>query len=171
LAALGLGLLSLGVLISGCDRAGTAALQAYITEVKARPPAPIEPLPEIPSVDAFTFDPTDRRDPFVMDRQSAGAAQSDNSLAPDPNRPKEPLEAYPLTDLSMVGTMAQGGSLWALIRDKEGLLFRTRVGQYMGQNNGQIIEITEDTIRLVEVVSDLSGEWRESQQTIRLVEP
>jgi type IV pilus assembly protein PilP len=71
----------------------------------------------------------------------------------------------------MVGTMAQGGALWALVRDREGLLFRTRVGQYMGQNNGQIVEITENTIRLVEVVADLSGEWRENPQTIRLVEP
>jgi type IV pilus assembly protein PilP len=151
-------------------------LRAFIEEVKARPPAPIEPLPDIPSIDAFTFDPTDRRDPFSMDRQSSGPDAADNSLAPDPNRPKYPLEKYPLTDLNMVGTMTKDGTLWALIRTNEeppkpGLLFRTRVGEYMGPDNGQIVEITESTIRLVEVVADASGEWRENPQTIRLVEP
>lgn len=155
----------------GCERGGMGELNAYIEQVKARPAGGIESLPEIAPVDSFIFDPIGRRDPFVMDRQTTAAEKPDNGLAPDPNRPKEQLESYPLTDLAMVGTLGQGETLWALVRNKEGLIFRAQVGNYMGLNNGQIVEISPDSIRLMEIVADAPGEWRESPQTIPLRKP
>ena len=156
------------LLPGGCDRSGTQELRAYVDEVKARPPKAIEPLPEIQPVDAFIFDPDGRRDPFVMDTQTAAAARTDDSLAPDPLRPKEELESYPLDSLRMVGTVQQQDTRWALVRTREGLVYRVRVGNYLGMNNGQIVDITDDAIRVTEIVSEIPGDWRERSATLAL---
>ncbi|WP_373510057.1 pilus assembly protein PilP [Thiocapsa sp.] len=136
-------------------------------QVRARPPGPIEPLPEIQPVDSFVFEPGGRRDPFVMDTQTA-AAGKDNGLAPDPLRPKEELESYPLDSLRMVGTVQQQETRWALVRTREGLVYRVRVGNYLGMNNGQIVDITDEAIRLTEIVSEIPGDWRERSATLAL---
>jgi type IV pilus assembly protein PilP len=166
--ATGWWILLVAVLVWGCDRNGSQELRSYMDEVKARPPGAIEPLPEIQPVDSFVFEPAGRRDPFVMDTQSAAAAKSDNSLAPDPLRPKEELESYPLDSLRMVGTVLQQETRWGLVRTREGLVYRVRVGNYLGMNNGQIVDISDEAIRLTEVVSDAPGEWRERPATLAL---
>ncbi len=156
------------LLLWGCDRSGTQELRAYIDEVKARPPSPIEPLPEIQPVEAFFFEPDGRRDPFVIDTQTAAAAGADDSLAPDPLRPKEELESYPLDALRMVGTVQQQETRWALVRTREGLVYRVRVGNYLGMNNGQIVDISDDAVRLTEIVSEIPGDWRERSAELKL---
>lgn len=164
------GIALVSVLAIGCGGSDTSELSAYIEAVKQRPPAPVKPLPEIQPIDTYVFDPAGRRDPFIMDSVIAEAAapQEESSIAPDPLRPKEQLESYPLTDLAMVGTLYQQDTLWALIRNKQGLLFRVRVGNYMGTNNGQIVEITEKAIHLTEVLADSPGKWRENSAVIPL---
>jgi type IV pilus assembly protein PilP len=124
-------------------------------------------LPEIQPVDSFVFEPGGRRDPFVIDTQTA-AAGKDNGLAPDPLRPKEELESYPLDSLRMVGTVQQQETRWALVQTREGLVFRVRVGNYLGMNNGQIVDITDEAIRLTEIVSEIPGDWRERSATLAL---
>lgn len=167
----GLWIVLASLLSAGCERGGKGELSAYIEQIKSRPAGGIESLPEIAPVDSFIFEPTGRRDPFIMDRQTTASVKPDNGLAPDPNRPKEQLESYPLTDLAMVGTLGQDETLWALVRNKDGLIFRAQVGNYIGLNNGQIVEISPDSIRLMEIVADAPGEWRESPQTIPLRKP
>ena len=103
-----------------------------------------------------------------MDTQTATAAGADNSLAPDPLRPKEELESYPLDSLRMVGTVQQQETRWALVRTREGLVYRVRVGNYLGMNNGQIVGITDDTVRLTEIVSEVPGDWRERSAELKL---
>lgn len=167
-AGIGVPLVLVALHLWGCDRSGTQELRTYVEAVKARPPGPIEPLPEIQPVDSFVFEPDGRRDPFVIDTQTAAAAGTDNSLAPDPLRPKEELESYPLDSLRMVGTVQQQSTRWALVRTREGLVYRVRVGNYLGMNNGQIVDITDDTVRLTEIVSEIPGDWRERSAELKL---
>jgi type IV pilus assembly protein PilP len=164
------GLVLIVLISSGCEQSGMGELRAYVREINSRPPGAVEPLPEIQPVDSFIFDPAGRRDPFVMDGPSTDAAKSNNRLAPDPNRPKEQLEGFALADLTMVGTLQQDDTRWALVQTKQGQLFRVGVGNYMGLNNGRILDIDTDSVRIMEIVSDAPGEWRESPITIRLRE-
>lgn len=164
------GVLALVAVLLGCDTSGMGELRSYVEEVKRRPPSPVEPLPEIAPIETFVFEPADRRDPFVMDTQVAAAASQDNGLAPDPRRPKEELESVPLDSLRMVGTLQQDAVRWALVRTREGLVYRVRVGNYLGMNNGRIVDISDDAIRVTEIVSDAPGEWRERPATLALVE-
>jgi type IV pilus assembly protein PilP len=168
LAAAAVGALAL----AGCADSKLDELKRYTEEIKAEPPGPLEPLPEVQQVDTFVFEPGNRRDPFVMDDSSARAAApgTGGGLAPDPLRRKEELEQYPLDSLRMVGTLEQNETMWALIATPDGILHRVRVGNYMGQNNGQITRITENEIQLIEVVSDGPGDWRERQSGVDITQ-
>lgn len=158
------------LLLAGCGANNMGDLQSYVRNVNARPPGPIEPLPEIKPVETFVYEPGERRDPFQSDVQaeSEPLAATDSGPAPDPNRPKEELESYPLDSLRMVGTLEQDDTRWGLIRTKEGVVHRVTVGNYMGQNHGQIISIGLDAIQLNEIVSDAPGQWRERAATVAL---
>jgi type IV pilus assembly protein PilP len=85
------------------------------------------------------------------------------------NRRKEPLEAFPLEQLKMVGTLSQGNDTYALVRaDKT--LYRVKKGNYMGQNFGLITDVTESEIKLKEIVQDSAGDWAERQSVLPLLE-
>ena len=82
---------------------------------------------------------------------------------------KEPLEAFPLEQLKMVGTLSQGKDVYALVR-AEKTLYRVKKGNYMGQNFGLITEVTENEIKLKEIVQDSAGDWAERQSVLPLLE-
>jgi type IV pilus assembly protein PilP len=156
--------------LAGCGAANIGELEDYVDKVKAQPPEPLAPLPEIKQVDTFVYKASNRRDPFVMDRQSAQAiiAGPASGLAPDPLRRKEELEQYSLDSLDMVGTLERDQTRWALIRTPDGILHRIRVGNYMGKNNGQVTSINPERVQLIEIVPDGGGRWREKQAEVAL---
>ena len=159
--------LALGLVLSvtGCG-GGNADLDAYIAEVKSRPPQPLDPLPVMQQFETFEYAAQDLRDPFSNPLADAGGA--DNGLRPDPNRPKEPLEAFPLDGLDMVGTLGEGGTLIGLIMDPERVIHRVNVGNYMGQTDGRITSISEDRIELIELAPDGNGGWIERRAEVAL---
>jgi len=144
-------------------------LDSYINEVKARPGGRIEPLPEITPYEVFTYvaDAEGMRSPFVPDTpQAAGPAAG--GASPDPDRPAEFLESFPLDTLRMVGTLDINETVYGLIQTSDGLIHRVVPGNYMGQNDGRITEITESEIVLVEIISDGIGGYIERDAAIGL---
>jgi type IV pilus assembly protein PilP len=159
--------------LSACGSGELTDLEDYVERVKARQPGPIEPLPEIKQVDTFVFEPGDRRDPFVMDRESAQVLPemlAATGITPDPLRRKEELEQYSLDSLRMLGSLRQGDVIWALVTSPDGVLHRVRVGNYLGMNNGQVTRVSEQKIELTEIVPDGPNSWRERQAAIALSE-
>jgi type IV pilus assembly protein PilP len=144
-------------------------LDSYINSVKARPGGRIEPLPEITPYEVFTYvaDAEGMRSPFVPDTpQAAGTATG--GARPDENRPSEFLESFPLDTLRMVGTLDINETVYGLVQTSDGLIHRVVPGNYMGQNDGRITEITESEIVLVEIISDGIGGYIERDAAIGL---
>jgi len=144
-------------------------LDSYINSVKARPGGRIEPLPEITPYEIFTYvaDAEGLRSPFVPDTpQAAGSAAG--GASPDPDRPAEFLESFPLDTLRMVGTLDINETVYGLVQTSDGLIHRVVPGNYMGQNDGRITEITESEIVLVEIISDGIGGYIERDAAIGL---
>jgi type IV pilus assembly protein PilP len=156
------------LLLAGCGSSDLPKLEGYIAEVNARTPKPIEPLPPFEPIEMFAYEPADRRSPFVGERAEEIEVKEPSGLAPDPSRRKEELERFPLDSLRMVGTLRQEDGLWALIVSKDGILHRVSVGNYLGQNNGQVTDISEDEIQLTEIVPDGLGDWKERRSAIAL---
>ena len=90
-------------------------------------------------------------------------------LSAELNRRQEPLEAYPLDSMSMVGSVNKQGQPFALLR-VDNLLYQVKVGDYLGQNYGRITQIDETEIALREIVQDAAGEWIERPGTLQLQE-
>lgn len=97
------------------------------------------------------------------------ARQPNSLLAAEINRRKEPLEAYPLDSMSMVGSVTKGGRPYALLR-VDNLLYQVKTGDYLGQNYGKITRITETDVALREIVQDAAGEWIERNGALQLQE-
>jgi type IV pilus assembly protein PilP len=97
------------------------------------------------------------------------ARQPNSMLAAEINRRKEPLEAYPLDSMSMVGSVVKQGRQYALLK-VDALLYQVKVGDYLGQNYGKITKITETDVSLREIVQDAAGEWIERPGQLQLQE-
>ena len=97
------------------------------------------------------------------------ARQPNSVLAAEINRRKEPLEAYPLDSMTMVGSVVRSGRPYALLR-VDNLLYQVKQGDYLGQNYGKITKISETDVSLREIVQDAAGEWIERVGALQLQE-
>jgi len=143
-------------------------LEAYVAEIKARPGGRIEPLPEIKAYETFAYEPGDARSPFTPD--SPAASRADDGVRPDADRRREFLEGFPLDTLRMVGTLHLGGRLYGLVQTSDRLIHRVVVGNYLGQNDGRIISITDSAVQLLEIIPDGLGGYTERAASIGLGE-
>ena len=151
--------------LAGCGR-GTADLQDWVAEVKARPAPPLDPLPPLRTFPPVEYTADTLRDPFsapVGNRDAAGPR-------PDPNRRKEALEAFPLDALQMVGTIGTGANTIALVLAPDKVTYRVRVNNYLGQSDGRVASVAAERIEIVELVSDGAGGWLKRQASLALDE-
>jgi type IV pilus assembly protein PilP len=136
-------------------------------------------VPPIPEPKKFTPTPYQNDlsiEPFsnqklaqALKREASQATANAALVAPELNRRKDVLEGYPLDAIAMVGTMLPKGVPVALVRvDK--LLYQVRVGNYLGQNYGKVVKVSETEMVLREIVQDAAGEWIERQASLQLQE-
>ncbi len=143
-------------------------LKQFVRESDKGLPRKIEPLPAVKPFEPFAYEGFDLPDPFKP-RKIASEGKKDERIDKELTRRKEPLEAFPLEQLKMVGTLSQANEMYALVRaDKT--LYRVKKGNYMGQNFGLITDVTEGEIKLKEIVQDSAGDWAERQSVLPLLE-
>ena len=151
--------------LAACGR-GTDDLKVKVEEIKARKGAPLEPLPVPKNFELFEYTAHEVRDPFSPSLDpDVGVAGSEG---PDVNRPKEPLESFPLDTLDMVGTLGLVGAMTALVEDPDGVIHRIREGNYAGQSYGRVTAVHEDRVEFVELVPNGAGGWIERPAAIAL---
>jgi type IV pilus assembly protein PilP len=144
-------------------------LRKFVRESDKGLPRKIETLPAVKPFEPFAYEGFDLPDPFKPRKLAVPKEGAGGGVAPDLNRRKEPLEAFPLEQLKMVGTLSQNKETYALVRaDKT--LYRVRKGNYMGQNFGLITDVTDNEIKLKEIVQDSAGDWAERQSVLPLLE-
>jgi len=153
------------LMLAGCTR-GMSDLRDWVAQQKAKRGVPIPPLPVIKTFETFTYSDQDKRDPFSP---SPDELNQNNGPRPDEGRAREPLEAYSLDSLRMVGTIGMGANMEALIKDPGGVIHRVHKNEYMGQNYGRITAVSSDHVDLVELVSNGNGGWMERPASIALV--
>lgn len=158
---------TLAMLLGLAACSGQGDLHDWVAQVKARKGAPLTPLPVVKTFETFIYQDQDKRDPFEPAPPQANA----NSVAgphPDQNRPREPLEAFPLDSLKMVGTIGTKGTIEALIKDPQGVIHQVHAGDYLGQNYGHVTQVTAGEVDLVELVPNGSGGWMERDASVAL---
>jgi len=156
------------LLVAGCGGESHQDLRAWMQEQGKGVKGKLDPLPQVKPYEPFAYNAFDLPDPFKP--RKIEPVKGGSKLAPDLNRRKEPLESFPLESLQMVGTLQRGKSTFALVRTTDKDVYQIKVGNYMGQNFGVVVEINDGELRLKELVQDGAGDWTERSSTIQLDE-
>ncbi len=131
----------------------------------------VDPLPQVRTFEPVPYKGESMADPFVPSRivvaQAPAGGGGGGGAQPDLNRPKEPLEAFPMESIQMVGTLTQNQDMFALVRAGANL-FRVKKGNYLGPNFGVITGIEEGQISIKEVVQDSGGDWVERSTSLQM---
>ena len=165
-----------GALLAGCGASGQEELQQWMAEQRAATHPHVTPIPEPKKFTPQAYTEESGTDPFsnvkltqALKRESTQATSNAALVAPELARRKEPLEAYPLDSMKMVGSLIKEGHPVALLR-VDNLLYQVKPGNYLGLNYGKIVKVDETEVVLREIVQDAAGEWTERTATLQLQE-
>ncbi|MBS1147283.1 MAG: type pilus assembly protein PilP [Proteobacteria bacterium] len=153
--------------LTGCGGGGMEDLRTFVAETGKDMQGKIEPLPEVKVYEPFTYEAFDLPDPFKPRKLSTGGG---GGMQPDLTRPKEPLEAFSLETLKMVGVLSRKGVIHAVIKTPDNAIYHVKKGNYVGQNFGLITQIGDSQVSLREIVQDSAGDWSERTSTLILQE-
>lgn len=158
-----------GMLIAGCSDPRLGELDRQLAALRNDPgPLPSLELPGIPDHDVVNYLPSESRSPFQpRELDAPREVPADSLVMPRVDRQREPLEAYALSELDLVGTLTVGSQPSALVKEPGGQVHRLRIGNYLGLNHGRIVSITSSSILLVELVVE-QGAWVERNRQLTL---
>ena len=139
-------------------------LDQFIADTKKQPGGPVKPLPELKPYETYAYESSNARSPFMP----GGSGASSAGPRPDSRRNREFLEQFSLDTLRMVGTLRMADRTYGLIKTKDGLVHRVLPGNYLGQADGRVTEITPSKINVVEIVPDGLGGYMERPASLAL---
>jgi type IV pilus assembly protein PilP len=162
-------LIYLSLCLAACGGVEGDDLDKFMADAAKDMRAKVDPLPEVKPYVPLEYNADGQlNDPF---KPRKAQSTKTTGVQPDFNRPKEPLEAYPLESLQYVGSLSKDNLQYALIKTPDNSIQQVSIGNYMGQNFGIVTEITESEVVLKEIVQDeLSGDWAEQTSSVSLQE-
>ena len=162
-------LLALAAALTACGGESHQDLRAWMADQGKNTRGRLDPVPQIKPYEPFAYNAFDLPDPFKP--RKIEPTKGGSKLAPDLARRREPLEAFPLESLTMVGTLEKNKSMYALVRTPEKDVYQVRAGNYLGQDFGVIVGISDTDIKLRELVQDGAGDWTERTSSLQLQQP
>lgn len=167
----------LAAAVAGCGGGDQQEVQAWMNEQRALTKPQVQPIPEPKKFTPQPYTQEAGTEPFsnqklaqALKKESQQSGSTSAALvAPELNRRKEPLEAFPLDAISMVGSLVKQGQPVAIVK-VDNLLHQVRPGNYLGQNYGRVTKVSETELVLRELVQDAAGEWIERNATLQLQE-
>ncbi len=163
------GLSILAFSLSACND-GVSDIDDYFAENRAKAAKPIDPIPELKPYLRYVY-PVHEKDPFdraMLIPEAVPQQMVDSGVKLDVNRVREFLEGFPLDGLSMVGTVHKGNTLWALIKTPDGGVQSIKKNNYLGQNYGKVLNISETKIEIKEIIPNGNGGYKERETLISL---
>jgi type IV pilus assembly protein PilP len=162
------------LLLAGCSGEEQQELKQWERDQSKGLKGHVAPLPAVKAYTPFDYAANELTDPFKPSKIEPDAGRQaqgpkGGGKMPDFNRKKEPLEAFPLESLKMVGTLEQNKTTYALIR-ADANLYRVAPGNYLGTNFGKITDISESEVKVKELVQDAGGDWTERTSSLQLSE-
>lgn len=158
-----------GAALAGCGGESHQDLRTWMAEQGKNTRGRLEPVPQIKPYEPFAYNAFDLPDPFKP--RKIEPTKGGSKLAPDLGRRREPLEGFPLESLTMVGTLEKNKAMFALVRTPEKDVYQVRSGNYLGQDFGVIVGISDTEVKLRELVQDGAGDWTERTSSLQLQQP
>ncbi len=147
------------LLLTGCAAEQHQDLREWMREEAKGMKGKVPPLPEVAAFPVVAYETSSMTPPFSPAKIVTLEIGSDKG-APDRTRPPQPLEAFPIEDLRVMGIIMAGSVPYALIQTPPpNKPKHVRVGEYMGKSFGKITAITQDGLTIVETIKDANGAW------------
>jgi type IV pilus assembly protein PilP len=159
-------LATLAIGTAGCS-SRDGDLERFIDDTRQQSGGAVDPLPEVKPYETFVYSAASMRSPFFPGG-SGGGASGAASLRPDQRRNREFLEQFSLDTLKMVGTLRISSRVYGLVQTKDGLVHRVLPGNYLGQSDGKVVDISASKISVVEIVPDGLGGYMERPAALAL---
>lgn len=162
------------LLLTGCAGEEYQDIKEWMRENSKDLKGNVPPLPELKPFPIVSYVGSSLTDPFSPGKIVPEKSTVSGGNTPDFDRPKEPLEAYPLESLKLVGIMLPGKGVtktsYAMIQSGAGL-FYVVAGNHLGQNFGVVTAITDSEVKIKETIKDPTGQtadWVERPASLYL---
>ena len=169
-------ILCLAALLSACGGSRDEDIRQWMADERNQTRPKVDPIPAPKQFKPEAYTNATAIEPFskekltqALKRDASQAVANGALVAPELARRKEPLEAFPLDSMGLVGNLTKAGQPVALVK-VDNLLYQVKQGSYLGQNFGKVVKISETEITLREIVQDAVGEWIERVATLQLQE-
>jgi type IV pilus assembly protein PilP len=169
-------LVGLAMLQAGCGSANEDEIRHWLVEERNQTRPKVAPIPAPKQFKPEAYANAAAIEPFsnqklaqALKRDASQVASNGALVAPELARRKEPMEAFTLDAMNLVGSIIKAGQPVALVK-VDNLLYQVKLGSYIGQNFGRVTKITETEVTLREIVQDAVGEWIERIATLQLQE-
>jgi len=109
----------------------------------------------------FTYDPTNRRDPF----------RPFNSDLNEVDTSVPPLQRYELGQLKVTAILADitgSGNRTAIVEDATGRGYSVKKGVRIGNRKGVVVAIDEDKVHVLEIIKDFTGKEKKFPRSLKL---
>jgi len=165
-----LGILLLLLALTACSNSGGVNdLKKFVSQARMQK-GKVEPLPEFKPAETFVYGAAETQDPFAIwqseIKPAARATSMVQGIRPNVNRRKEILENYPLDTLRLTGFLEYGQQRWGLVKAPDDIIYRVRIGNYLGENYGKVTQVLENRLVLMEIIPDGLGGWEEHQAAL-----
>lgn len=171
-----LAVMACGMVLWGCGASNEEDIRRWITEERNQTRPKVAPIPAPKQFKPEPYTNATATEPFsnqkltqALKRDSNQVAANGALVAPELARRKEPLEAFPIDSMSLVGSIIKAGQPVGLVK-VDNLLYQVKLGNHLGQNYGRVTKISETEVILREIVQDAVGEWVERVATLQLQE-
>ncbi len=167
---------SVFAVLCGCGSSRDDDIRQWMAEERNQTRPRVDPIPAPKQFKPESYTNAAATEPFskekltqALKRDSSQVVSNGALVAPELARRKEPLEAFPLDSVGLVGSIIKAGQPVALVK-VDNLLYQVKQGSYLGQNFGRVMKISETEVTLREIVQDAVGEWIERVATLQLQE-
>jgi type IV pilus assembly protein PilP len=139
---------------------------------KTEPPPPTEgseeEVVEEEQEPEYTYDPTDRREPFESLIAEDVPTIEDLIITPTPAANLSPLQKFSLDELKLIGIILGGLGDYARISAPDGKSYTINIGTPMGKHEGKVISISDNVVLVKEIIRYESGTVEEVETPIYL---
>ena len=154
------------LLVWGCsEQAPPPSSPPQAKNTQAQKAAPVDTAAvaeQAPEVARYVYNPLGRRDPFVNPlKDLASADRSDSDLL-------TPLQKIDIGQLRIIGIIVGRGEPAAMVVGPGNRSYILKKGVKVGKNDGVVVGIDAETVKVREKYIDFSGEVRTSTQELQL---
>lgn len=156
-------------LVAGCGAPDHDNLRGELGQLTTGVQGKVDPLPPVIAYAPFPYHVEEFPDPFSPQKILSSLRNKGGANGPNLARPREPLEAFPIESMQVVGSLSRDGRVYALVKTERGL-YRVTQGNHIGQNFGQVTRVTEGELEVKELFQDGAGDWSEKLTVVPLQE-